>query len=115
MLEKPRFIQGVFPFRGTGLGAPVPFEPEIAYKVPSDKRSQLIYFRAGNPTAELIYLVVNRNGLPMRYFPVGAKNAVHISLAVVEDLHPETLLQVLIAAPSGMSGEVLLDIGFMEF
>lgn len=115
MLEKPRFIQGVFPFRGTGFGVPTPFEPEIAYKVPSDKRSQLIYFRAGNPSPELIYLVVHRNGLPMRYFPVGAKNTTHISLAVVEDLHPETLLQVLIAAPEGLSGEVLLDIGFMEF
>jgi len=115
MLEKPKFLQGLFPFRGSGLEHAIPFSPELTYKVPFDKRSQLVYFRAGNSTSELIYLLVKRNNLPMRYFPVGAKDAVHISLAVVEDLHPETLLEVFIAAPNGLEGQVLLDIGFMEF
>jgi hypothetical protein len=51
----------------------------------------------------------------MRYFPVGAKNAIHIALAVVEDLHPDTTLEIFIAAPSGLSGEAVVDIGLMEF
>ena len=115
MLEKPKFILGLFAFQGKGLATPRPLKPETSYKVPTDKRSQLIYFRAGNASAELIYFVITRDGSPMRYFPVGAKSATHIPLAVVEDLHPGTSIAVLIAAPEGVTGEALLDIGFMEF
>ena len=115
MLEKPRFLQGLFPFEGQGLETPISLPPEIVYRVPGGKRSQLVYFRAGNSAAELIYLLVTRDGSPMRYFPVGAKSAVHISLAVVEDLDPDTLIELLIAAPGGVRGQALIDIGFMEF
>lgn len=114
MLEKPIFLQGLYPFEGAGLHNPVPFNPQITYKVPFDKRSQLVYFRAGNSCAEMIYVLFKRNGKPMRYFPIGAKDAIHVSLAVVEDLQPETLLEVLVAAPEHVSGSVLLDIGLME-
>lgn len=51
----------------------------------------------------------------MRYFPIGARDSVHISLAVLEDLHPETLIEVLVAAPEGLATVVVLDIGFVEF
>ena len=47
----------------------------------------------------MIYLVLTRRGHPMRYFPIGAKGAMHVPLAVVEDLTPETEIEVLIAAP----------------
>ena len=114
MLEKPTFLQGLFPFEGAGLCQPKPFEPAVTYKVPFDKRSQLVYFRAGNPADDLIYLVFQRNGKPMRYFPVGAKAAMHVELAVVEDLEPETILDVLIAAPDKLRSSVLLDIGLVE-
>jgi hypothetical protein len=114
MLETPRFLQGLYPYTGAGLSQPVPFTPNISYKVPFDKRSQLIYFRGGNPAAELIYVVFLRAGKPMRYFPIGAKSATHIELAVVEDLEPETVLQVLIAAPEGLQSSLVLDIGLME-
>jgi hypothetical protein len=115
MLEKPKFVQGVFPFQGKGLANPVSLEPAAKYQVPADKRCQLTYFRAGNSSAELIYFLVKRDGAPMRYFPVGAKSAVHIALAVTEDLHPETTLEVFIAGPSGVTGEAVIDIGLMEF
>jgi hypothetical protein len=115
MLEKPRFLQGVFPFQGKGLTSPMPLEPAVTYKVPADKRCQLTYFRAGNSSAELIYLAVKRDGSPMRYFPVGAKSALHIALAITEDLQPETTLEVFIAAPAGTAGEAVIDIGLMEF
>ncbi len=63
----------------------------------------------------MIYVLFKRDGKPMRYFPIGAKDAIHVSLAVVEDLQPETLLELLVAARrSSVSGSVLLDIGLME-
>ncbi|MBV9267401.1 MAG: hypothetical protein JO061_14610 [Acidobacteriaceae bacterium] len=114
MLETPKFVQGLFSFEGAGLGQPRPFQPAVTYKVPFDKRSQLIYFRAGNPTDELIYLLFERNGKPMRYFPVGAKSGAHVELAVVEDLEPETVLEILIAAPEKLRSAVVLDIGLVE-
>jgi hypothetical protein len=44
----PRFLQGLFPF----------------------KRAQLIYLRAGNSSGELVYLLLTRDGKPMRSVPV---------------------------------------------
>jgi hypothetical protein len=114
VLEKPIFLQGLYPFEGAGLETPVALQPAITYKVPTDKRSQLIYFRAGNSSPEMIYVLFKRDGKAMRYFPIGAKDAVHVSLAVVEDLHSDTVLEVLAAAPKGTTGSLLLDIGLME-
>jgi hypothetical protein len=114
MLEKPAFIQGVFVYQGWGLGNPMPFQPPVTYTVPPDKRAQTIYFRAGNAAAEMIFLVLTRNGEPMRYFPVGAKGAIHVPLAVVEDLSPESRIEVLVAAPEGLQSSVVVDVGFME-
>jgi hypothetical protein len=114
MLEQPKFIQGLYSFTGAGLETPVAFGQHITYKVPFDKRSQLIYFRAGNPTAELIYVLFRRDGKTMRLFPIGAKAATHVELAVVEDLEPETILEVLVAAPAGLRGSVVVDIGLVE-
>jgi hypothetical protein len=73
MLEKPKFLQGVYKFQGRGLDVPEPLPSPVSYKVPFDKRSQLVYFRAGNSSGELIYVVLMRDGKPMRYFPIGAK------------------------------------------
>jgi len=115
MLEKPRFLQGVYTFEGHGLHVPGPLSSPLSYKVPFDKRSQMVYFRAGNSSEEVIYIVLTRDGKPMRYFPIGAKGAVHVPLAVVEDLHPETSLEVLVAAPEGANGTVVIDIGLTEF
>jgi hypothetical protein len=33
---------------------------------------------------------------------------------VVEDLSPESRMELLVAAPEGMVSSVLLDVGFME-
>ena len=115
MLEKPAFIQGIFAFEGKGLQSPQPFSPPITYKVPFDKRSQLIYFRAGSSSPEMVCFTLVRDGKPVRYFPIAAKGATHVPLAVVEEMHPETQLEVLLAAPAGEKGTVVLDIGMMEF
>ncbi len=115
MLEKPTFVQGVFAFQGVGMEAPQRFSPPLTYGVPFDNRSQMIYFRAGNSSAEMIYVLLTRDGKAMRYFPLGARGAIHVPLAVVEDLHPDTSMEVLVAAPAGTSGSLVLDIGFTEF
>ncbi len=109
-------ILGTYPFQGTGYDAPAPLGGNAApaYTVPPDKRAQLIYFRVGNSCGEMIALTLTRDGTPMRVFPVGAKAAEHVPLAVVEDLMPETRIGVLVAAPEGASGTVVLDMGLVE-
>ena len=113
-LETSKFIQGVYGFNGAGLARAVPLSPAIRYGVPFDKRTQLIYLRAGNSTDQLVYLVLMRNEQPMRYFPIGAKACTHVPLAVVEDLFPDTKLEIFFAAPEGSAGTVVLDIGLIE-
>jgi len=113
-LENPKFIQGVHAVSGAGLARAVPLVPEVKYAVPFDKRTQLIYLRAGNSLDAMIYLVLTRDGKPMRYFPIGAKGAVHVPLAIVEDIEPESKLELLVGAPEGAHGSVLLDLGLVE-
>jgi hypothetical protein len=50
----------------------------------------------------------------MRYFPVGAKGAIHVPLAVLEDISPGSKVEILLAAPEGLKSTVLLDVGFVE-
>ena len=114
MYSKPTFIQGVREFIGKGLLEPTSFSEALEYIVPSGRRAQLIYFRAGNSSAEMICVVLMRDGKPMRYFPIGARSSVHIALAVVEDMMADTRLEVVIAAPEGVLGSLIVDIGLME-
>jgi hypothetical protein len=114
MNPRPRFIQGTFSFTGRGLASPHPLGDATRYVVPGDKRAQLIYMRGGNSADALVSLVLTRDGKPMRYFPIGAKSSVHVPLAVVEDIFPESRLEVLVAAPEGVSGSVVVDIGLLE-
>ncbi len=108
-----RFLQGVFPFAGSGMGSPT-LLPALSYTVPMSRRAQLIYFRGGNSSSELAVVSLLRGGVTMRIFPVGAKSAIHFPLAVVEDLEPDTALTVSVAAPEGAAGAIVLDIGILE-
>jgi hypothetical protein len=109
-----RFIQGVYGFEGRGLETPSLLSPKATYSTPADKRSQFIYIRAGNSCDELVYLLLMRDGAAMRYFPIGAKDDMHVSLAVVEDLAPESKIEIHIGAPIGKTGAVVLDCGLLE-
>jgi hypothetical protein len=111
--SEPKFIQGVIAFTGSGYDKPVPLE-SASFVVASDKRAQPLYFRGGNSTSEMITVVLLRDGKLMRYFPIGAKAATHVQLAVVEDLEPETKLELTILAPAGLSGTVIVDLGMVE-
>lgn len=113
LASTPRFLQGVFAFEGRGLQQPFPVDPSLVYVVPRDREAQLVYFRAGNASSRLIYLVIMRDGEPMRYFPIGAESSTHVSLRVVEDLLAGTRLELFLAGPEG-PGEVVLDIGLVE-
>lgn len=112
--SKPQFLQGVFAFEGRGLTEPYLLDDSLTYKVPPGSATQPVYVRAGNSTAEMIYLVLMRDGAPMRYFPVGAKGSTHVSLRVVEDLLADTVVELHLAAPDGLSGTVVVDLGLVE-
>jgi assimilatory nitrate reductase catalytic subunit len=114
MNSQPRFLQGVYPFEGRGLDSPEAIGDGMVYEVPPDRRAQLVYFRGGNSSAEMVYAVLTRDGEPVRYFPMGAKEGTHVPLRVVEDLHPKSRIEVGIAAPEGTSGTVVIDVGLVE-
>ena len=114
MIESvPRFLQGVFPFAGSGLASPTTI-PTLSYTVPTSRRAQLIYFRGGNSSFELAVVSLLRGGVVMRVFPIGAKSGIHVPLAVVEDMEPDSVISVTVAAPEGAVGEVVVDIGRIE-
>ncbi|MGH8589926.1 MAG: molybdopterin oxidoreductase [Gammaproteobacteria bacterium] len=114
LLETPKFLQGVYPFEGRGLDNLVAFDPKVAYVVPPDKRVRPFYFRAGNSSPEMIYLVLMRNDTPMRYCPLGAKGALDVGFHVIEETAPGTVLEVRFAAPQGIKGLVVVDVGLVE-
>ncbi len=112
--SKPRFLQGVFSFTGAGIEAPALLDPALVYTVPADKRAQLIYLRAGNSSDEMICISLVQDGKPVRLFPVAAKGATHVPLAVVEDLAPDTVVQIFLGAASGSTGIAVIDLGIIE-
>ena len=114
MFEVHRFIQGMFAFVGGGLETPVSFEPKAVYQVPPDKRVQLIYCRVGNPTPEFLYVVLQRDGKPMRLIPCGGKGGINVPLSIIDDILPDSLIELTIAAPEGLAAKVMIDLGFVE-
>ncbi|WP_207838837.1 molybdopterin oxidoreductase [Williamsia soli] len=115
MSSTPKFLQGVFSFTGTGLTKAAPLDPSLAYQVPAGMTVQPLYFRGGNSSDELVYVTLLRDQQPMRWFPMGAKSSVNVPLRVVEDVDPDTLLELVFAAPEGCTGEIIVDFGFAEF
>ncbi|WP_166503510.1 molybdopterin oxidoreductase family protein [Modestobacter italicus] len=110
----PRFLHGVYPITGEGLGKPGPLDPALRYQVPEGRTAQALYFRGGNSTDELVYLLLVRDGEPMRWFPIGAKGDCHVPLRVVEDLDGGTVVELHAAAPVGVTGELVVDLGLVE-
>lgn len=114
MFEQHKFVQGMFAFKGRGLEKPVSFKPKAVYRVASDKRAQPIYCRVGNPTSKFLYVVLTCDGKPMRMFPCGGNAGMHIPLAVIDDILPDSILELVIGAPEGLSGKIMLDFGLVE-
>ena len=107
----PKFVQGAFAFTGASYDTAVPL---ASHTVSDGHRAQMVYLRAGNSAADMVVVSVSKDSVPMRLFPIGAKGAVHVPLAVVEDIDPGTKLDLAIAAPAGVTGTVVIDFGLVE-
>lgn len=114
MLTKNLFLQGIYPFHGAGMDKPVPLHTELSRYVPDGVVNQTLYFRGGNSSPELICVVLMRNGVPMRYFAIGAKSDVHVPLRVVEDIDGGSVIELYVAAPEGLRGSAVIDLGMVE-
>jgi len=114
-MSTPHFLQGVFPFTGSGLASPAPLDPSLRYVVPPGLTAQPLYFRGGNSSDELVHVSLTCDGATMRMFPMGARGAVNIPLRVVEDVDPDSTLELVFAAPPGCSGELVVDFGMVVF
>ena len=114
MKSTPRFLHGVYPISGEGLSKPAPIDPALRYQVPAGSSAQALYFRGGNSTAELVYVLLVRDGEPMRWFPIGAKADTHVPLRVVEDLPGGSVIELHAAAPEGVTGDLVIDLGLVE-
>lgn len=112
--SSPKFLQGVFPLTGEGLAKPGPVDPALRYQVPAGVTAQALYFRGGNSTGELVYVLLVRDGEPVRWFPIGARGDVHVPLRVVEDLPGGCVVELHAAAPEGVTGELVVDLGLVE-
>ena len=93
---------------------PFLLDPALSYVVPLGATAQPLYFRGGNSTGELVCVVLMRDGVPMRYFPVGARETTHVALRVVEDLESDTRVELHLAAPEGLTGTLVVDFGMVE-
>ncbi len=114
MSSTPRFLRGIYDFEGRGIHEPFLLDPALVYIVPAGSEAQFVYFRGGNTSPELVCAIVMRDGEPMRYFPMGARDGTHVPLRVVEDLLAQTRIELYIAAPEGVTGEVVIDVGLVE-
>ena len=114
MLTKNRFLQGIYPFEGAGLDKPAVISAELSHLVPDGVINQTLYFRGGNTSSELITVVLLRDGVPMRYFPIGAKGDCHVPLRVVEDIEGGSLIELRLIADHGVAGSVVVDLGMVE-
>ncbi len=114
MISKNIFLQAIVPFEGAGLAEFAPLDPALSHSVDDGLRCQALYFRGGNSTDELIVIALLLDGAVMRYFPIGAKSDVHVPLRVVEDIDGGSVLELRIAAPAGVGGTVVVDLGLVE-
>jgi hypothetical protein len=106
----PVLLQTLATFEGRGLKVPLPLG--LTYTVPKNCTAGMFYFRAGSSVSGLVNVSVMRDGKLMRYFPVAPNSAIHVSLAIVEELPESTRIDIL-AAGEG-SGTLILDIGYLE-
>ena len=113
MLSKNVFLQGIFSFSGQGLSTPELIDESLTHRVPDGVVNQALYFRGGNTSDDVIVVSLVRDGAVMRLFPIGARADTHVPLRVVEDVDPDTVLELVIAAPAGTSGEVVVDFGLV--
>ena len=107
---KPVLLQTVTTFEGMGLDRPITLG--LSYTVPRERTAGMFYFRAGSTVGGMVNISVLRDGHLTRYFPIAANSAIHVSLAIVEELPAGTMIEI--AAAGEGSGTLILDIGYIE-
>ena len=107
---KPILLQTIIPFEGSGLQNPHPIG--LGYTVPKGRTLGMLYFRGGSTVSGMVNITIMRDGRPMRYFPIASGSAMHVSLAIVEEMPEHTRIEVY-AAGEG-AGTLILDIGYLE-
>ena len=110
----PKFLQGMFGYTGVGLDKAALLASTLTYTVPSTRRAQFVYLRAGNSGSELVCLSLVIAGKAARFLPVGAKAAMNVPLTIIEDLQPDTKVEIHLSAPEGATGQVVVDVGLLE-
>ncbi|HEY1011892.1 MAG TPA: hypothetical protein VGE07_04250, partial [Herpetosiphonaceae bacterium] len=75
----PILLQTIAVFEGRGLTTPEPLG--LRYAVPPGRTAGMLYVRAGSTVSGMVNLSVTRDGRLLRYFPVAANSAIHVSLA----------------------------------
>jgi len=110
----PRFLQGRFAFKGEGFEALTDIDDMPSLTVPPGATLQAVYFRGGNSSDELVTVALLRDGDPVRYLPIGARNGTHVALRLVEDFLEGAELTLKLSAPAGASGTVVIDLGLVE-
>jgi len=109
----PHFLQGVYPFVGDGIVNLASLNHDLAFTVPDGRSAEVLYVRAGNSSEELVYLALVADGKPIRYVPLGPSTNQHVPLAIVESHAAGTVLEVMIGAPKGVTGVIVIDVGLV--
>lgn len=103
-------LQTITKLEGEGIDSPAKLD--LSYTVPQGCTAGVQYVRAGNTAEGMVNIAVLRDGKVMRYVPVAAKSAIHVPLAIVDELRPGTDIEVAVAGEG--SGTLILDIGILE-
>lgn len=103
-------LQTITDVEGEGIDSPQ--DLNLTYSVSQGCTAGVQYVRAGNTTEGMINITVLKDGKAMRYVPVAAGGAIHVPLAIVDELQPGT--EVSIGAAAERSGKLILDVGILE-
>ena len=116
MHSTPRFLQGIFPFEGQGVDKPAPLHDGAdLHRADGRHHPGAVLPRRQHARTSWSPSSCVRDGAPMRYFPIGARERrARRRCAVVEDLDGGTVLELHLAAPEGLTGTVVVDLGLVE-
>ncbi len=103
-------LQTIAEIEGEGLDSPQPLN--LSYAVPQGCTAGVQYVRSGSTVQGMANITLLQNGKVMRNVPVAAGGAMHVPLAIVDELRPGTEISISVAAEG--SGKLILDLGILE-
>ena len=109
-----RFLQGVYPFAGRGVFDLGPLHDDLCYTVPPGAAAEVVYVRAGNLSDDILYLALSVNGSPHPLLPGRAEGGLSRPPRHRRDLPAGSRIEVCLAAPRGLTGTIVVDVGIVE-